>query len=346
MAFSPWIPITELSISYPDFQWGAVANPDEIDINNAEIVGKLNNLINKVNTRFSATELPYADGSVITRHYADGSIVDSKISTTANIAQTKINSITGWISTSLSTANSNATLAVNTANSAETKANSAVTTATSAEAKADNAVSTANSAQAKAITADANATTSLESTNALVSDYSTKIDIINAGIASIAEKVDKSYIDGLIADLTIGAMPDGSVDFVKLDLAIQQELLRLATVFNYIHPVSHPASMIEEDAERRFFTDIERAKLQGVAEGANNYVHPSGTNPHGTTKTDVGLGNVDNVKQMPIAGGTFTGSVTAQNNTSYTTKQLRNITLSTSAPSGGANGDVWIQYKP
>lgn len=33
------------------------------------------------------------------------------------------------------------------------------------------------------------------------------------------------------------------------------------------------------------------------------YTHPPGTNPHGTTKSDVGLGNVDNVKQMPISGG-------------------------------------------
>lgn len=31
------------------------------------------------------------------------------------------------------------------------------------------------------------------------------------------------------------------------------------------------------------------------------YTHPSGTNPHGTTKSDVGLGNVDNVKQMPLS---------------------------------------------
>ena len=220
MAFSPWIPITELSISYPDFQWGAVANPDEIDINNAEIVGKLNNLINKVNARFSATELPYADGSVITRHYADGSIVDSKISTTANIAQTKINSITGWISTSLSTANSNATLAVNTANSAETKANSAVTTATSAEAKADNAVSTANSAFISAGDASTDANGALVAANALTEDYSAKLPVIEAGIASIAEKVDKSYVDGLIADLTIGIMPDGSVDDAKLSNAV------------------------------------------------------------------------------------------------------------------------------
>lgn len=220
MAFSPWVLITELSVSYPDFQWGAVANPDEIDINNSEIVGKLNNLINKVNARFSATELPYVDGSIITRHYADESIIDSKISVTANIAQTKINSTTGWISTSLDTANDNATLAVNTANSAETKANSAVTTATSAEAKADNAVATANSAFISAGDASTDANGALVAVNALTEDYSAKLPAIEAGITSIAEKVDKSYIDALIADLTIGTMPEGSVDDVKLSNAV------------------------------------------------------------------------------------------------------------------------------
>ena len=220
MAFSPWVLITELSVSYPDFQWGAVANPDEIDINNSEIVGKLNNLINKVNARFSATELPYADGSIVTRHYTDESIIDSKISVTANIAQTKINSITGWISTSLDTANTNATLAVNTANSAETKADSAVTTATSAEAKADNAVFTANSAFISAGDASTDANGALVAVNALTADYSAKLPAIEAGITSIAEKVDKSYIDALIADLTIGTMPEGSVDDVKLSNAV------------------------------------------------------------------------------------------------------------------------------
>lgn len=40
----------------------------------------------------------------------------------------------------------------------------------------------------------------------------------------------------------------------------------------------------------------DKKKLDGIAEGANKYVHPgSGTNPHGTTKSDIGLGNVPNV---------------------------------------------------
>lgn len=52
------------------------------------------------------------------------------------------------------------------------------------------------------------------------------------------------------------------------------------------------------------------------------------------------------LSKMDKDGGTFTGKVVAHNNTLYTTKQLRNITLSTNSPSGGSNGDIWIKYKP
>ena len=68
-------------------------------------------------------------------------------------------------------------------------------------------------------------------------------------------------------------------------------------------------------------------------------------NPHAVTKSQVGLGSVDNVKQMPIAGGTFTGAALAQNNINYTTAQVRNVILSTADPTGGGNGDIWIKYK-
>lgn len=48
------------------------------------------------------------------------------------------------------------------------------------------------------------------------------------------------------------------------------------------------------------------------------------------------------------SGDTMTGVLVAQSNTSYTTKQVRNIFLSTSAPtsSDGDNGDIWIVYTP
>ena len=53
----------------------------------------------------------------------------------------------------------------------------------------------------------------------------------------------------------------------------------------------------------------------------------------------VALGNY-----LSLAGGTLTGRLTAQNNTAYTTKQVRNVTLSTAAASGGGNGDLFFTY--
>lgn len=47
---------------------------------------------------------------------------------------------------------------------------------------------------------------------------------------------------------------------------------------------------------------------------------------------------------LPLAGGTMTGVLTGQANTSYTTFQVRNVTESTADASGGSNGDIWIKY--
>ncbi len=50
------------------------------------------------------------------------------------------------------------------------------------------------------------------------------------------------------------------------------------------------------------------------------------------------------IEKMDISGGTMTGALVAQNNTNYTTAQMRNIIISTAAPSGGGNGDIWLRY--
>lgn len=47
---------------------------------------------------------------------------------------------------------------------------------------------------------------------------------------------------------------------------------------------------------------------------------------------------------LPLSGGTMTGVLYPQRNTSYTTGQARRIILSTGNPSGGGNGDIWIKY--
>jgi hypothetical protein len=45
-----------------------------------------------------------------------------------------------------------------------------------------------------------------------------------------------------------------------------------------------------------------------------------------------------------LTGGTLTGVLNTVSASADGSKSVREITMSTSAPSGGANGDVWIQY--
>lgn len=46
------------------------------------------------------------------------------------------------------------------------------------------------------------------------------------------------------------------------------------------------------------------------------------------------------------SGDTMAGALVAQNNTNYTTAQVRNIIISTADPSGGSDGMLWIKYTP
>lgn len=47
---------------------------------------------------------------------------------------------------------------------------------------------------------------------------------------------------------------------------------------------------------------------------------------------------------LTTAGGTMTGALIADDNTNYTTAQMRNVILSTGDATGGNPGDVWIKY--
>ena len=48
--------------------------------------------------------------------------------------------------------------------------------------------------------------------------------------------------------------------------------------------------------------------------------------------------------KLSKSGGTMIGELVAQNNSNYTVAQVRNIFISTAEPSGGGNGDIWLQY--
>ena len=65
-----------------------------------------------------------------------------------------------------------------------------------------------------------------------------------------------------------------------------------------------------------FMSAADKSKLDGVETGANKYTHPgTGTNPHGTTKTDLGIGNVTNDAQVKRSEmGSSSGVATLDSN--------------------------------
>jgi hypothetical protein len=71
------------------------------------------------------------------------------------------------------------------------------------------------------------------------------------------------------------------------------------------------------------------------------------TSSTSASATDIGLSNVDNVKQLPIAGGTMTGELVAAVTMTATQRQVRNILIGTVDPTTeGYDGDVYFKYIP
>lgn len=80
----------------------------------------------------------------------------------------------------------------------------------------------------------------------------------------------------------------------------------------------------------------------GISTNANNITELS-------TKVSSVEGSISGIQtsanaKLDKSGGTMTGALVAQNNANYTTKQVRNIIISTADPSGGSNGDIWVKY--
>jgi hypothetical protein len=131
-------------------------------------------------------------------------------------------------------------------------------------------------------------------------------------------------------------------------------------------PLSHVGTGGAQHAEAStsvagFMSSSDKTKLNGIADGAqvNSVNSVSGrTGAVVLTKGDVGLGNVDNTSDAakPISTATQTAlngkaatdlsNVTEANARSKVgtgTMAYRNVTISTSDPSGGVNGDVWFK---
>lgn len=183
---------------------------------------------------------------------------------------------------------------------------------------------------------------------------------------NVADLVD-AYTSGLGITIT----PNNEISIkivVDNGLSVDADGIKMATVTAITN-----GAMLSND----------KVKLDGIENGAqkNTVTGVKGNNEAtyrvgdvNITKANIGLSNVDNVKQysasnpppypvtsvnaktgkvaltasdvggLPVTGGTMSGVLSAQSNTSYTTAQVRNIIISTELPSGGQSGEIWIRY--
>lgn len=117
------------------------------------------------------------------------------------------------------------------------------------------------------------------------------------------------------------------------------DLLRMIETTDLVH-ANTINPLFEQLIQNDVFIKKIAEKLQGDYNSLSSTVNDhkgNSNNPHNVTASQVGA--------MPKNGGDFTGVVKAMSNNAYSTKQIRNISISSGSPSGGENGDIWIKYK-
>ena len=117
-------------------------------------------------------------------------------------------------------------------------------------------------------------------------------------------------------------LPDGLVKYNSLSA------IETVTPLNADTLETHPASY--------FATASDMSSLQTNISTNTNNIATNTSNISALQTTVSG--------KLSKSGDTMTGALVAQNNINYTTKQVRNIFISTADPNGGDNGDIWIKY--
>ena len=228
--------------------------------------------------------------------------------TTANGAVTTANSAATDAATAISTANA-ATTAANTAtataNSATTTANGAVTTANTADTNATAAVSTANTAStnATAAVATANAAQSAVSGAAFYSPVANVAGI--PGSPSNNDRVEVADSTGIQSFSPLTGYPAGFTGSSGLTARIQYSTS--GSTWNWV-------DYFANDPEDRYFTKASgNTNTTNIATNVTNIA--ANTSNVTTNTTNIATNTTNIATKMPLAGGTFTGAVSFDDNT-------------------------------
>ena len=165
----------------------------------------------------------------------------------------------------------------------------------------------------------------------------TPYEILDANAVPNTRKVNGKQLN---KDITLSAADVGALPNDTVIPSVPDNIVKYTAISNVEATNPLDADSLQGHAADYFATATGLASVNSNVSAMKSDIT--------TMKSDITTAKTDisNLKthKMNISGGTMTGALVAQNNTNYTTKQVRNIFISTSGPSGGSNGDIWIKY--
>ena len=165
----------------------------------------------------------------------------------------------------------------------------------------------------------------------------TPYEILDANAVPNTRKVNGKQLN---KDITLSAADVGALPSDTVIPSVPDNIVKYTTISNVEATTPLNADTLQGYTADYFATATGLASVNSNVSAMKSDIT--------TMKSDITTAKTDisNLKthKMDISGGTMTGALVAQNNANYTTKQVRNIFISTSDPSGGSNGDIWIKY--
>ena len=150
----------------------------------------------------------------------------------------------------------------------------------------------------------------------------------------------KQDVDACYGPNNAPPYPVTSVNGQTGDVTVSAELPEHLVKYDTLAPIETTA-LINADtlqgyAASYFATGAELSALSAVVDNNTDDITTNAQNIS-TLQSSVN-------GKVSKSGDTMTGPLVAQNNTDYSVAQVRNIIISTSDPSGGKSGDIWIKY--
>ena len=143
----------------------------------------------------------------------------------------------------------------------------------------------------------------------------------------------KKDVDACYGPNNAPPYPVTSVNGQTGDVTVSAELPEHLVKYDTLAPIETTtpinADTLQGHAANYFATGTEVSALSAVVDSNTDDITALQSSVNG---------------KVSKSGDTMTGALIAQNNTNYSVAQVRNIIISTSDPSGGNSGDIWIKF--